>query len=366
MSSGNQHIALLLSSMRIGGEELNKLRLAQGLLEQGYRVDLVLIAEEGVLRSQIPDGVRVVDLRARRALTSLPKLTRYLREAKPDVLLSSLDYINITAIWARALSRAQTRLVVCEASTLSVHAKYSPKTRILPLLCRWFYSKADAIVAVSQGVADDLVQKIGIRPEKMIVIYNPIASPQLAALAEEPAKHRWFEQEQPPVCLAVGRLVPQKDYTSLIQAFAQVRASRQMKLIILGEGEERARLESLITALGLEEDIDMPGFVRNPYAYMKRARAFILSSKVEGLPTSLIEAMCCGTPLIATDCPSGPREILNGGEYGQLVPVGNVAKLASAIDQTLQHPSPPALVACKRFESRAVIDQYLNVLLNPS
>jgi len=182
--------------------------------------------------------------------------------------------------------------------------------------------------------------------------------------AQAPLDHPWFRPGQPPLLLAVGRLQMQKDYPTLIRAFAQVRQSRRARLLILGEGKERLMLEALIKKLGLEEDVSLPGFVMNPYAYMARASLFVLSSRWEGLPTVLIEALCCGTPVVSTDCPSGPREILRDGQYGQLVPVAQADALAKAIETTLadKAPNPPS-ESWQPYELEVVVSQYTKLLL---
>jgi glycosyltransferase involved in cell wall biosynthesis len=228
---------------------------------------------------------------------------------------------------------------------------------------RWSYPWADGIVAVSQGVADDLAQQIGIPRERIQVILNPIVTPELQRKAKAPLEHPWFSPGQPPVVLAVGRLHPQKDYPTLLEAFAQVRQARPARLLILGEGGERSRLEALIHQLGLEEDVSLPGFVENPFAYMSHASVFVLSSRWEGLPTVLIEALYCGAPLVATDCPSGPREILANGQYGRLVPVSDVRALAKAVEVTLDGdtPSPPP-ESWRPFELKTVVDQYTRLM----
>jgi glycosyltransferase involved in cell wall biosynthesis len=206
---------------------------------------------------------------------------------------------------------------------------------LLPLWARFFYRWADAVVAVSQGVADELVHYVRIPAEKVRVIYNPIVTPELFRKAEEPLEHPWFREGEPPVILGVGRLTKQKDFPTLIRAFALVRQQRPARLMILGEGEERPQLEALVKELGIAEDVSLPGFVQNPYPYMKKAAVFVLSSRWEGLPTVLIEAAALDVPVISTNCPSGPAEIL--AMYSdQLVDVGDKDGMARAILKTLQ------------------------------
>jgi glycosyltransferase involved in cell wall biosynthesis len=227
------------------------------------------------------------------------------------------------------------------------------------------FPQADHIIAVSNGVAESLTEASGIAPAKIDVIYNPVITPELAEKRCAPLQHPWFAGEtRVPVLLAVGRLMAQKQFGDLIEAFARVRADRQAKLIILGEGEERPRLEQKIQSLNLTEDVSLTGFVDNPYAYMANADLFVLSSIFEGLPTVMVEALYCDLPIVATDCPSGPHEILDGGRYGRLTPVGNPTKLAenilAALDGDIPQPTPESW---QPYTMDFVIDQYLALLL---
>jgi glycosyltransferase involved in cell wall biosynthesis len=244
--------------------------------------------------------------------------------------------------------------------------KYNPNLRshFLPLLMRWTYPWADKIVAVSKGVADELILALGLPQERVQVIYNPVVTPDLLTKAEEPVNDPWLQPGRPPVILAVGRLAVQKDYPTLLKAFALVRAQRPAYLLILGEGPERPFLEALARRLGIAEDVRMPGFVENPYPYMRRASVLVLSSLFEGLPTVLIEAMACGLSVVSTDCPSGPREILQDGKYGHLVPVGDHYALAEAIVQTINTPMNPEILKIRALDfsaSKAIAD-YVKII----
>jgi glycosyltransferase involved in cell wall biosynthesis len=251
----------------------------------------------------------------------------------PRVVISNLSHLNVLLLFARMLSRVPTGVIAVEHNTLSIVLENTPKLspRLLPSLMRLLYPKASFIVGVSQGVVDDLKKVLGFESPKFRVIYNPIVDEDLLKKAEEPVDHPFFGEGKPPVVLAVGRLHVAKDFPTLLRAFALVRREIPSRLLILGEGEKRQELESLARKLGINGDLDMPGFVKNPYKYMRRASVFVLSSQWEGFGNVLVEAMACGCPVVSTDCPSGPGEILAGGEYGILVPVGNPEKLAEAI-----------------------------------
>ncbi|MGG4025966.1 glycosyltransferase, partial [Geobacillus stearothermophilus] len=225
------------------------------------------------------------------------------------------------------------RIIVTEHNTLSrtlLHPA-NVRTKLMPFFMKLFYPMADHVIAVSNGVADDLSKTLNFSRSKIKVIYNPVVTDDLFEKADEEVDHRWFQDKQYPVILAVGRLTEQKDYPTLIKAFYHVRQQRKAKLVILGDGEKREELLNLVKDMGLEQDVDIIGFVQNPYAYMKRCSVFVLSSKWEGLPTVLVEALACGANVISTDCPSGPREILDNGNYGKLVQVGDVEALTESI-----------------------------------
>jgi glycosyltransferase involved in cell wall biosynthesis len=367
MLNPQKRIAIFMPSLFGAGGQRSMLNLAHGMAECGYAVDLVLAQAEGPFLTEVRSSVRIVDLKASRAITSLPALVRYLKREQPEAMLSVFGYVNIIALWAKRLAGVRTRLFVNEQNTVSFEAGNASRWRgrLTPGLIKRFYPWANGIVVVSQGVRDDLAQLTNLARERITVIYNPsVVRTEVLEKAKVSLEHPWFKPNQPPVVLAVGRLQIQKDYPTLIRAFAQVRQTQPVRLLILGEGSERPLLEALIKELGLEQDVSLPGFVMNPYAYMARAALFVLSSRWEGLPTVLIEALCCGTAVVSTDCPSGPREILSDGKYGQLTAVGDVDALARAIEMTLadKRASPPA-ESWQPYDLETVVSQYTTLLL---
>ena len=367
MRLSTKKCSFFLPSLGGGGAERVIVSLARGFAGRGLKVDLVLAKAEGAYLSQIPPQVRVVDLGARRTLLSLPSLIHYLRQERPHAMLSTLSHANIIALWAKKLARVSTWLVVREANTVSVEATNAAtlKGKLIPHLIRIFYPWADAIVANSYRVAEDLMKLTRLPPDNIKVIYNPVVTPELFVKAEEPLDHPWFGPGEPPVILGVGRLTKQKDFPTLIRAFALVRKERPARLMILGEGEERPNLEALVRELGLEGEVALPGFVENPYKYMKRAAVFVLSSRWEGLPNALIEALAVGTPVVATDCPGGSKEILEGGKWGRLVPVGDVEALADAIVDILSNSELHGETTeqiLQRFDLDYIITKYLKVM----
>jgi len=371
MTDTKPHIALIVPSLSGGGAERMMLNLASGFAQRGLRVDLVLVRAEGPHLSHVPPEVRVVDLNAKNIgawgiLSSIPALLRYLRRDRPDALLSSVTSLNLVALWTKAISGLSTRVVIRESNTISLSAKNarSIKHRLMPHLARYCYHWADGAVAVSHGAAEDLARTIRFPLHRIRVIRNPTVTPKLFAQAQVPIEHPWFATGEPPVILGVGRLTRQKDFPTLICAFSKVRTKRLSRLIICGEGEERRYLESLVQRLGLEQDVAVPGFVDNIFAYMRRSSIFVLSSAWEGLPNVLIEAMACGTPVVSTDCQSGPREILEGGRYGPLVPIGDVEGLAEAILKVIEDPPPPDVLRrrANEFSLEKSVANYLAVL----
>lgn len=358
-------LAIFVPSMRGGGAERAMLKLATALAEDGVRLDLVLARAEGPYLSAVPDGVPVVDLGAPRVLAALPALARYLRRARPPVLLSTLDYANIVAVWARAVSGTRPRLVVNEQNTLSRVAAHAAtrRGRLVPRLARSAYRRTDAVTAVSAGVADDLVRHVGVPREKVHVVHNPVVTPELLARAAEPLDDAWFAAGAPPVILAVGRLNRQKDYPTLLHAFAELRALRPARLLVLGEGPLRGELETRARDLGVADDVRLPGFVDNPFSRMRHCAAYAMSSLWEGLPTVLIEALACGARVVSTDCPSGPREILAEGRFGRLVPMSDPPALARALAATLDEGrAPPGPESWSPYELETVVARYRTLL----
>ncbi len=367
MDNERLKIALFITTLDGGGAERVMVNLACGFTEHGFKVDLILLRAMGPYLAELQHhNIRIVDLDGKWALACLPSLVRYLRQEKPLILLSALNHANILAILAVRVAKVPTRLVISQHEALS-RAATSPsfmKSQVMPLLARWCFPWADAVVAVSQGVSDDLVNFIGLCPKKIYVIQNPIVGPALFHQAQASLNHPWFIPGEPPVILSVGRLAKPKDFTTLIKAFAKIHKERPVRLMILGEGEDRYLLEMLVKKLGLEGEILLPGFVDNPYAYMAKASVFVLSSAWEGFGNVLIEAMAVGTPVISTNCESGPSEILENGKWGKLVAVGDVDAMAGAIVASLEtEPDRNALKGrAAYFTIEKSVVEYLNVL----
>jgi glycosyltransferase involved in cell wall biosynthesis len=343
------------------------LNLLEELARQGKQVDLLTIRAESRHIGDLPADIHHVALDARHAMTAIPSLARYLRVARPPAMLVAKDRAGRAALMARWLARVRTRIVIRLGTNLSaaLEGRSSLKRllRILPM--RLIYPQVDAIVAVSDGVAKDVVRTTGIARERIEVIRNPVVTPRLEQLAKAPAPHDWLgANHDEPVLVAAGRLTRQKDFPTLVRAFAIVRAQRPCRLIILGEGAQREMLAGLARKLDVVDDIAMPGFVDNPYAWMSRADLFVLSSAWEGSPNVLTEAMAVGTAVVATDCPSGPRELLGDGRYGPLVRVGDHQALAEAVLERLESPIDADTLrnAVQEYTAERSAAHYLQVL----
>ncbi len=361
-------IALYLPNLDGGGAERMMVNLASGFVKRGLATDLVLAEARGPYLEQVAPEVNVVDLKSSGVAASLPRLVRYLRQHQPEALLATLNHANVAAILGCRL--AHIRVIVRTSNMLFPHKTSSLRQHSLKESARLLYPLADAHIAVSKGVADDLQKFVRLDPKKVHAIYNPVVTSSLLERARLVPEHPWLADEsesavRPPVLLGVGRLTGQKDFPTLIRAFAAVRRMQAARLIILGEGAQRANLEALAAELGVAEDVSLPGFAENPFAFMARADLFVLSSRFEGLPGALIQAMACGCKVVSTDCPSGPAEILKGGQLAPLVPVGDVEALTQAILATLNEPTPRPELRNRAFDfsEENTIPQYLKVLL---
>jgi len=366
----NPKIAVFVSFSGDGGVERMVVNLMEGLLGLGCRVDLLPIKTRSIYFGSVPADVRIIQLGSSHSLTSLMALVRYLRLERPTALLAAKNRANQVAIIARSIAGVSTPVMVCMHTTLS--RALADKTFIQRwswyILMRLLYPRANAIVGVSEGVASDMANITGLPSSRIHTIPNPVITQRLHTLANEPLVHPWFGTHKLPVILGVGRLTKQKDFSTLLKAFAKVQAIRPSRLVILGEGKDRSSLEALASKLGVKDDMALPGFVANPYPFIRQASLFVLSSIWEGSPTVLTEALALGTPVVSTDCPSGPREILANGRFGPLVPMGNPDTMAHAILTTLDAPLEKYFLktAARTYTVEESSRRYLETLLGTS
>lgn len=394
-------IALVLADLDDGGIQVSNLRLAQALSARGHRVILVLCYRQGVHLERVPANIRVVGLNAAsnwraqlaalRAdpggfmpmlrpvllaktpptmLRFLPSLARYLRQHRPDAVIASATHLNLVAVMARRLSGVNPVLAVVERNTLSAvldrpGSRSAWRWRHLAPLIRRLYSKADIVGGVSRGVGDDLAEVTGLRADAIHTLYNPVVEEAVQEPEPDSVSHPWLQTSEPPVVLGMGRLNDEhKGFSVLMRAFQRLLIRREARLLILGEGQDRPALERLRDELGLQYHVEFPGFVDDPSPWLQRAACFVLSSRYEGLPAVLIEALANGCPVVSTNCPSGPAEILEDGRYGRLVAVDDVGAMADAIDATLSSPPDNAELVTRAslFSAQAAADRYLDLI----
>ena len=377
-------IALVVPHLARGGAERSVLNLARGLVERGYRVDLLLLKKINILEAEIHPEVRWFVLERERThslrdrihlvrrfgfrilrglrrylLNDARSLAAYIEEEQPDCIIPSLPGAKSATLLALCFTaRKPVVIPTMRNVVMNTSRKFHTLYSIL-------FPVADRVVTVSDGVADSLVLKLGIPRKKISRIYNPIVTSTIAERARTVPDHPWMTDEGPPIILSAGRLARAKDFPTLLRAFRQVSRNREVRLMILGEGSWRRRLEKMIRKMDMETIVSLPGWVSNPYAFMSRASVFVLSSKFEGLPGVLIQALACGCPCVSTNCPAGPSEILDSGRFGPLVPVGNDSALAAAMERVLDSPpdKETLLARAQEFSLDASVDIYERMIL---
>ena len=397
------HVAFVIENLHGGGTQRVVLGLAGGLADRGHTVDLVLF--EPIIRNPVPDGVRLFAIKdtpdkpteerfgqtlarvtrlsvtsglldwirvagafhwnpfclpSRRRVHMVRGMTCYAAREQPDCILPSLHRSIVATLLACRLSTRHPPVIPIVHSSLEAGQNLRTRGRY-----RRLFAAATHFVGVSRGVSDSLETVTGAPRDRITTIYNPVVTPDLHGKAAEQPDHPWLRDDGAPIVLAAGRLAREKDFPTLVRAFARLAARRPCRLIILGEGSKRTKIEGLVEESGLTDRVSLPGWVENPFAFMARTSVFVLSSRWEGLPTVLVEALACGCPCVSTDCPSGgPAEILLNGELGLLVPVGDDAALAQAMERVLNQP-PNRHVLQQRaadFSADRAVDAYEKLL----
>ncbi len=328
-------IAFVIPHLEGGGVAVVIIDLCNELSRRGHSVDLLALNGSGPLKDRASDAVRVIDLDRHRARFALPRLLKYIVAAKPDVMVGVVPHLNVLVIFAAMLMVfGRPKVIATEQAALKASST-TWRDRLLHVLLRVAYRIPSKVVCCSEGIRQELIAELGLPERQVETIHNAVVGPQALADLERCAEDPWLSASEDPIIVTVGRLHPQKDQQTLLRAFAKVVERRPARLLILGEGPDRAALEALAAELGVSQRVHLPGHVFDSLAQMKAADLFVLSSRYEGLPTVLIEALLCGLPVVSTDCEHGPREILKGGRYGTLVPVGDVEALASAMVRAL-------------------------------
>jgi glycosyltransferase involved in cell wall biosynthesis len=348
-------IAFFLPNLSGGGAQRVAINLAIEFLRLGYQVDFVLARTEGELLRDLPMQINLVELKVSRVLFAIHGLAKYLRTIKPHAIIAAPNHTHQAVLFTKIVWRIDTRIILRIGNHVSTVRENSTKIqeKIYPFIIWLFQSFVDRFIAVSQSVADDLTKEIKISPERITVIYNPVLRDEINLRKNSNLEHPWFNDKSKPVILAVGRLVTQKDYPTLLHAFAIVRKHRSAKLVILGDGPLLGKLQELVDGLGIQNDVAFLGFDINPYRYMSRCKVFVLASAWEGFPNVLAEALACGSQAVATDCPGGSAEILTGGKFGFLCPVGDPTALAETIIQAIDKPLPVEKIKKRALEFSA-------------
>lgn len=358
-----QRVAVYVPSLEGGGAERVMATVASTLARRGYEVDLLLAQKTGPYLNELAPEVNIIDFDKSRVLHTLIPLVKYLRDRRPDVLLSAMGHTNVISQLATTFSVHTPRVVLSERRAPRPVSTDKKDSKLTWFLTKWAYSRADAIVAVSDGVGRELSQYLGISQQLVRTIYNPMNTGEIRRLGAQAVQHPWFDASH-QVFIAVGRLVPVKDFTTLLKAFSQLAPHHPMaRLIIVGDGPSYEALIELSRELGIEDIVDLVGFQSNPYAWMAASDVFVLSSISEGLPNAMLQAMACGLKIVSTDCNYGPAEILSEGKWGRLVPVGDAETLAQQMSLALSDGAPPDVRArAEDFRIEAIMDQYSDVL----
>lgn len=361
-------VAIFIPSLSGGGAERSMVNIANEFAAMGIEVDLLLASATGPYLKDVSSKVNVIDFNGTRVVYCLPLLIRYILKHKPSAMLSALRHANVIAIFSKAISLSKMRLVISERTNFLSSNAFEEGLRpaITRFLMRYTYRYANAIIAISDDVARELSEGIGLRREIIKTIHNPINIDLVDLKGKESLDSAWVRDSAAPILISAGRMVASKGFKDLIQAFAIVHKKRKVRLIILGEGPLYDDLYKLAEDLDVSEDVLLPGFVDNPFSWMKRSTIFILSSHYEGFGNVLVRAMASGLKVISTDCPGGPRTILEGGRWGRLVPVSGPERLAQAIEDSLNDPySPDVQERAKAFSAKRIALSYLDVLTPP-
>lgn len=366
----NKRVAIFIASFHGGGAERVMMTIANDLADRNYKIELLVANNQGIYKKELSNKVEIVDLNVSRVIYTLPKLVSYIRRTKVKIILATVTHVNILAVISKLISGEKTRVVIREADTIGSRKSKGKglSSRLLPFFRNYFYSKADQVITPSKGVKDGLVSMKICSSDKIQVIPNPVDMKLIESQSRLPVNEILKNYDGADYILGVGRLTEDKDFETLIDSYKLLleKSDHKIKLIILGEGDLREKLEKRVKEYGLQKMVLMPGFVSNPYPVIKMARCFVLSSRSEGLPNALIQAVCLGTPVVSTDCLSGPREILENGKWGELVPVQDIDKMSEAIIRVLNGKVIPqeTLIeyAAKTYEKIKITDQYIRVL----
>ncbi len=348
----------------IAGVPLAQIRFARALADKGHHVDLIIGRIDPQFQLPEVTGVNLLRLHRKNVRGMLFPLWRYLRTARPDMVFSAEDHLNTIVLLAAIASGSKAKISCSSRVTPYDTFSSIPLTKrwVLKHLMRAVMWRADALTCVSKDMVEQYRRVFSSPPH--VCVYNIVDDRNSRLRMQEPVEHEWLLRKDCPVLVAAGRLAPWKGFADLIRAMKELSRRRRARLLILGDGPLRSELEALIVQLGLSDAVSLLGYVENPLKFFARADVFVLSSHVEGLPNVLVEAMMCGCTPVSTDCPTGPREVLQDGKYGYLVPMRDPVSMAAGIEQALDRPIPRSILAdaVRPFEEEAVLERHFQVL----
>jgi glycosyltransferase involved in cell wall biosynthesis len=358
-------LAIVIYSLDGAGAERVSVNLASEFVRLGHDVDFLLASREGELFGEVPKTSGIYYAKVSSARGWRAAIREYALQKEPDVLLAMMEGAGVLALQAIASLTGKFPVFVVSHVHFSLHCRHSTRWQerwLMPLAVRWYLPRASGVIGVSEGVSKEICQIAGVDPAKVHTVYNAVLTEAFYRLVAEPVSHPWFSPERNWLTVMnIGRLTDQKDHVTLLKAIQCVSASRPVRLMILGRGEVLEKLRAMAKSLDIERIVEFAGFDPNPYRLLAAADVFALSSAWEGLPTVLVEALAAGTKVVSTDCPSGPREVLAGGRFGELVPVGDYQLLADAISRAEDFDADNELLCqqLEKFTSKRVAMQYL-------
>jgi glycosyltransferase involved in cell wall biosynthesis len=358
-------IGIVIYSLAGAGAERVSVNLAHEFVAAGHAVDFVLAHGEGELIAEVPTAAEMQVAQTVGARGWRAAIRDYVQEQSPDVLLAMMEGAGVLSIQA---AKGAVPVYVVSHIHFSRHCRHAPRWKerwLMPLAARWYLPRAAGVIGVSHGVSEDIRQAAGLKTERVRTIYNPILTDAFYKKAAEPVDHPWFVPNRDWLTVVtVGRLTVQKDHDTLLRAIAHVNNQRPVRLMVLGQGERLEELQALADELGIGAMVKFAGFDANPYRYIASSDVFALSSRWEGFGNVLVEALACGVSVVATNCPSGPREVLDDGRFGELVPVGDSEVLAEGITRAYEREPTPTKLShhLKQFESASVARQYLDAM----
>ncbi len=361
--SPQKRVVLYIADLRVGGAERAAINLFKTLPDSDLQVTLLLNQRQGALADTLTDDDAVHSLGVHRTAAAIARLTAYLNRERPAALISYLDFNNAVAVWANILARRPSRVITTHHGLMAVSKYRNYKHRLVPFLNRHTLPLADRVVAVSNGIAQELSETTH-RSLALSVIPNPIVPERFRELASAPLDNPWLARSWQPIILGVGRLVPEKNFALLIDAFALLAKRLPARLVLLGDGPLRHALAGKIANYDLASRALLVPADTNPWRYMARADVLVMTSVSEGFGNVLVEAMATGTPVVSVDCPTGPTEILGQGKWGRLVPPSDVESLATAIEETIMRPgdSAPRIARAMEFSAQTVARRYRELI----